>query len=455
MKKVTNRIMWIFAMGQLGWSILAGIVVNWLVYFYQPVEELIEAGHKVYITQGTAVLGILTLIGAISALGRIVDAVTDPLIASASDRSANPKGRRIPFLRAAAVPFALVTVLIFMPPVARVGGINNFWLITMVFLFYLFMTMYCTPYTAMIPELGKTQEDKINISTYISITFILGTALAFGAPFIWDIFIAQGMERISAIQLTFGILAVIALIFMMIPAIFIRERDYILSEPSKSKAFESLLKTFHNKHFRVFVISDVLYWIALTIFQTGLPFFVVRLLMLEEVMITVLFLVMTLTSFLFYIPVNIIAKKIGKKKLVMSAFVMFALAFIVTALAGLTPLSGNLHGFLIAVMAAVPMAILGILPQAMVADIAQYDRMMTHESREGMFFAARTFVFKLGQSVAMVIFTSLATIGQGSGLGYRLALIGALVLSILGAVVLSFYKEDEILQGIEPIKIEA
>jgi len=55
----------------------------------------------------------------------------------------------------------------------------------------------------------------------------------------------------------------------------------------------------------------------------------------------------------------------------------------------------------------------------------------------------------------MVIFTSLATIGQGSGLGYRLALIGALALSILGAVVLSFYNEDEILQGIEPVKIEA
>lgn len=455
MKKVTNKIMWIFAMGQLGWAILSGIVVNWLVYFYQPVEELIAAGHKVYISQGTAIFGIFTLIGAISAAGRIADAITDPLIASASDRSAHPKGRRIPFLRASAAPFALVTVLIFMPPVAKVGGLNNFWLVTMVFLFYLFMTMYCTPYTAMIPELGKSQEDKINISTFISITFIVGTALAYGAPFIWDIFIAQGMERISAIQLTFGILAVIALIFMMIPALFIRERDYILSEPSKSKAFESLLKTFHNKHFRVFVLSDALYWIALTIFQTGLPFFVVRLLKLEESMITVLFLVMTLTSFLFYVPVNIIAKRIGKKKLVMSAFVLFALAFSFTALSGLIPIPAVLHGFLIAVMAAIPMAILGILPQAMVADIAQYDRMMTHESREGMFFAARTFVFKLGQSLAMILFTSLATIGQSSGFGYRLALLGALILSILGAVVLIFYKEDEILKGIEPLKIEA
>lgn len=447
--------MWIFAMGQLGWSILSGIVVNWLVYFYQPVEELIESGHRVYISQGVAVLGVFTLIGAISALGRIIDAVTDPLIASLSDRSAHRLGRRIPFLRGAALPFSLVTVLIFMPPVAKTGGLNNLWLMTMIFLFYVFMTLYCTPYTALIPELGRSQKDKINISTYISITFILGTALSYGAPFIWDIFIAGGMERTAAMQRTFMILAVIALIFMWIPALLIDERAYVHSEPSKSKAFESLLKTFHNKYFRIFVLSDALYWIALTIFQTGLPFFVVRLLGLQEGMITVLFLLMTFTSFLFYIPVNLLAKRLGKKKLVIAAFFLFALAFLFTGLGGLLPLSGEVHGYLIAILAAVPMAILGILPQAMVADIAQYDREKTSESREGMFFAARTFVFKLGQSVAMVLFTSLATIGQDTGLGYRLGLLGALVLSLLGAVVLFFYKEEDILLGIQSLEKEA
>lgn len=44
MKKVTNRVMWIFAMGQLGWAILSGIVVNWLVYHggYEVVKLLTE-----------------------------------------------------------------------------------------------------------------------------------------------------------------------------------------------------------------------------------------------------------------------------------------------------------------------------------------------------------------------------------------------------------------------------
>lgn len=448
MKKVSKKLMWIFAMGQLGWSILAGIVVNWLVYFYQPVDELIASGHTVYVSQGTIIFGIFTLIGLITAFGRIFDAVSDPIIASASDRCTHKKGRRIPFLRAAAFPFSLLTVLIFVPPVAGESIINNIWLFVSVILFYLFMTIYCTPYSALIPELARNQDDKINISTYISVTFLLGTALAYGAPFIWDIFISGGMERIAAIRLTFIILALIAFICMMIPALLINEKDYIKAKPSESKAFDSLLKTFKNKHFRIFVLSDIFYWIALTMFQTGLPFFVVRLLGLEETMITVLFLVMTLVSFLFYIPVNIIAKRVGKKKLVMVAFVLFAITFFIASVSGLTFIPNAIHGYLIAVSAAIPMAILGILPQAMVADIAQYESVETNENREGMFFAARTFAFKMGQSVAMVLFTSFSIIGAETGLGYRLALVAAIVFSMLGAVILYFYDEEKILKQI-------
>jgi len=445
MKKVTKKVMWIFAIGQLGWSILAGIITNWLVYFYQPVDDLVSSGHTVYISQGTVIFGFFTVIGLVTAFGRIFDAVTDPLIASASDRCTHKKGRRIPFLRAAALPFTILTILIFIPPIAGQSIINNIWLFASIILFYLFMTMYCTPYSALIPELARDQNDKINISTYISITFILGTAIAYGAPFIWDIFIVGGMERMVAIRLTFVILAIIAFICMMVPALLIKEKDYINVEPSKSKAFESLMKTFKNKYFRIFVLSDIFYFIALTMFQTGLPFFVVRLLRLEETMITVLFLLMTLVSFLFYIPVNIIAKKTGKKKLVVGAFILFAFAFFVTSLAGKTVIPNIIHGYLIAIFAAVPMAILGILPQAMVADIAQYESVETNENREGMFFAARTFAFKMGQSIAMVFFTSLAVIGQQTGFGYRLTLITAIIFSLLGAFVLYFYDEKKIL----------
>ncbi len=113
MKKLSTAKIWAFATGQFGWSLMSGLIANWLVYFYQPDEASVAQGQSIFIPQGLVILGIFTVIGAITAFGRIFDAVTDPLIASWSDRCTSPKGRRMPFLRAASLPLALSTVLVF------------------------------------------------------------------------------------------------------------------------------------------------------------------------------------------------------------------------------------------------------------------------------------------------------------------------------------------------------
>ena len=86
MKKLTTAKIWQFAAGQFGWAMLSGIISNWLVYFYQPDKTAISQGQTVFIPQGLVVLGIFTIIGGITAFGRIFDAFTDPMIASWSDR---------------------------------------------------------------------------------------------------------------------------------------------------------------------------------------------------------------------------------------------------------------------------------------------------------------------------------------------------------------------------------
>lgn len=446
MKKLTTGKMWCFAIGQLGWSLLSALITNWLVYFYQPDEAGIAAGQTLFIPQGLAVLGIATIIGGIAALGRIFDAVTDPWIANLSDRSANPKGRRIPFMQKIALPLAFITVLVFCAPINEVSTLNSVWLLVMLLLFYLCLTIYCTPFNALIPELGKTQEDRINISTYISLTFFFGTAIAYGAPYIWGA-LEPAMGRVAAVRVTFAGMAVIALVCLLVPTFTINEKDYIESKPAEGTAFSSLAKTFKNKDFRTFVASDVLYWIALTIFQTGLPFFVTSLMKLPETMTTVLFVGMTLLSVLCYYPVNKLAKRWGKKRLVLFAFVGLSVVYIITAASGLFGASGMVWGIAICVLAALPMAALGILPQAMVADVAQSESITTGENREGMFYAARTFAFKLGQSLAMLLFTALASIGSG-GSGYRVAALVAAALCLVGALVLTRFNEKKIYETI-------
>ncbi len=452
-KTATNKVLWIFAVGQLGWSLLSGIIANWLVFFYQPSSEELDKGQLLFIPKGTFIG--LTAIGVITAFGRIFDAVTDPYIAGKSDSLKHRLGRRIPFMRFAAIPFGVVTVLMFVSPFGEKSMGNAVFLFIFAMMFYFCMTCYCTPYNALIPELGSTQNTRINLSTFISVTYFFGTAIAYLVPNIAGIFM-NSLGYAASFRVTIAILAAIAVICMLVPAFLIDENLYADTTPSKSTAFKSLLATFRNKDFRVFVCSDILYWIGLTLFQTGLSFYITVLLGLGSGMTFPLFAIMTVVSLAFYPLVNIFSKKMGKKKLIAFAFLFFSFAFLVTSAAGLIGIPAMVYGVIIAVLAAVPMAILGILPQAVVADISEVDKLDTGESRQGMFYAARTFAFKLGQSLAMLMFTSIALINSdvqkgssGYGLGYRLTAVLAAVLCLLGGLVFLKYDEKKVITHIE------
>ena len=448
MKSLSTGKIWLFAIGQFGWSLLSGIISNWLVYFYQPDQVNIDQGQTLFIPQGLVILGIFTIIGGITAFGRVFDAITDPLIASWSDRCKSPMGRRMPFLRYASLPLAAATVLVFWSPVNTVSWINAGFLFLMVIAYYLSITAYCTPYNALIPELGHNQQERLNISTIISFTFIAGTAVAYLAPIIWGNFI-PAFGRIGAIRVTFTIMAVIAFICMQVPPLFIKEKEYVNTVPTEDSAFSSLIATFKNGEFRKFVASDIFYWIAITMFQTGLPFFVTSLLKLPETMTTIYFVGMTALSLVFYIPINKLTPRLGKKKLISFAFFIFCLAYLYTGFLGnIGFIPATVQGFVLMVCASLPMAIFGILPQAVVADIAQSDAIRTGSNREGMFYAARTFAFKLGQSLAMLIFTAVSTIGTATGAGYRIAAFGAAVLCFIGGIIFLLYNERKILTAI-------
>lgn len=394
------------------------------------------------------VLGIFTVIGGITAFGRLFDAITDPWIASLSDRCTSEKGRRIPFLKWASLPLAISTVLVFWSPVNENSQLNAVFLFVMVMAYYLSITAYCTPYNALIPELGHNQTERLNISTVISFTFIAGTAVAYLAPVIWGLFI-PAFGRVNAVRITFAIMAVIAFVCMQIPVWSIHEKDYVNTVPSKDTAFSSLASTFKNGEFRKFVGSDILYWIAITMFQTGLPFFVTSLLKLPETMTTLYFVGMTGLSLVFYIPINKLAPKFGKRKLILGAFGIFALSYLYTGFLGkISVISPNVQGLILMVTASLPMAVFGILPQAVVADIAQSDAKRTGSNREGMFYAARTFAFKLGQSLSMLLFTAISTIGGTAGTGYRIAAFLAAAFCLLGGILFLFYNENKINQDI-------
>ena len=300
-KPITNKVLWIFAVGQFGWSLLSGVISTWLVHLYTGVHTPGDTNgiFGQFITQ-SPILASITLFGLITAVGRVFDAVTDPLVASWSDRANYKGGRRIPFMKAVAIPFALCTVAVFVLPQTSSVAANNTIIFVLLMLFYLLMTIYCTPYNALIAELGDTQQHRINVSTYISFTYIAGFSVATFVPSLAGMLQGMAGSQENSLRIAIGIMCALAAIAMMVPAIFIKERQYIDSKPVQSKAFSSLIKTYKNKQFRRFVYADVIYFFAVTLFQTGLADFETRLMLIPSDNTFLLTVLMTVVSLCLY-----------------------------------------------------------------------------------------------------------------------------------------------------------
>lgn len=434
-----------YATGQLGWALVMGIIANYLIYFYMPPQE---AGLPQVIPD-IAIFGFISIIGLVTMGGRLLDAITDPWIATLSDSSQSPKGRRISFMAKGGLPMVISMLLVFSPPRSWSEHATIFYLAITLSAFYIFYTVYVTPYFALIPELGHTPKERLNLSTYISFTFFLGTAISSQAPLFFSFFGSLGLQRLSAVRLTFALMGFLALICLYIPVFLIKEEEYSSSKPSSASVLESLRLTFRNPNFLPFALSDLIYFLALTILQSGLLYYVTVLLLQPESFYSTLFILMAIGSFIFYPLVNLLGGRIGKKFLVQLAFVIFSFTFLSTSFLGRSwiPLSPVIQGFIVTALAFFPLAAFGILPNAILADIAEHDALKTGSHREAVYYGARTFMQKLGQMLAMLIFTSLLLLGRdvGNDLGIRLTGPVAFVFCLMGLFLFSLYNEKRVL----------
>lgn len=436
----------IFSLGQLGWALASFAPGNLLVYFYMPPETQANM-FPARIYQGY-VLGILTIIGLAFGVGRLFDAITDPLIAGLSDRSKARMGKRKIFLSISVLPFALFSLLVFTPPNAGYSVLNSIWVFASIIVFYWFMTMYVTPYFALMSELGHDPEERLLLSTLISITWAVGTAIGTQVYTVKGIFENSGMSATGAFQLTIAIFAGIGFLFMLLPILFIDENKYSRSMPNEQHLLASLKQAFKNRDFLYFTLSDLAYWVALTFANTGLVYYVTILLGLEEAFTSNLQILMFLVSFIFYIPTTIIAKKTGKKRLMLIAFGLFTLVYCYILFLGKLPLPAATQGMLIIFLMGIPLAVFGILPNAIIGDIADADAIETGHSKTAIFYGSRTFMSKVGQMVGGLIFPSLLLLGStpGNDIGIRLTGAAAILFVVMGLILFLRYDEKKILK---------
>ena len=154
---------------------------------------------------------------------------------------------------------------------------------------------------------------------------------------------------------------------------------------------------------------------------------------------------MVLLSLLFYPFINYGSKKFGKKRLVLFAFGILSLIFVTIFFLGKLPFAPANQMYILVIFASFPLAALGILPNAILADIAQKDTLESGENHEGMFFAVKYLFVKLGQTIGIAVFAMLTIYGKDPGNDYGLRLNGIVGFSLCIVALLFFsrFKEEQ------------
>ncbi len=431
-----------YAFGMMGWSILVNLISVILVYLYLPPST---SGLPKLITQ-VVVFGAFNAIAIITASGRLIDAVYDPFIAQFSDKSKHPKGRRIPLMKLAIIPSFVFCFLVFYPLQHHESTLNIVWLVFMLIGFYVSSTTYIIPYNALLPELAPTSNDKIKLATWQSVGYVFGIGIASNAFSLADVLQHSFniVTRIAAIQLTVFILALLAAVFMLITVWAINEKKYCVSKPIAISMKKALKQTLTNKNFLLFIVADFSYFIGVTIITSGLLYFVTVLLQLPESIGNKLMITMVLVSFLFYPVVNYLAKKVGKKIIVIISLLLLSFVFLGIYFLGKTTINAQVQIYFLIAFAAIPLASLNILPNAILAEIIEKDSLETNENKEAIYFAVRYFFVKIAQTFGIALFAMFLIYGKdvGNDFGVRLNGILGFVLCFIAALIFTRFKED-------------
>ncbi len=143
-----------YGAGDMGPAITANILVFFLLYFFTNVAGL-PAG----------------LAGSILAIGKVGDAINDPIAGILSDRTRTRWGRRIPWMLFGAIPFGIFFFLQWIVPTfSEDPNVNNWGLfvyyVVVATLFNLAYTAVNLPYTALTPELTQDYNERTNLNSF-------------------------------------------------------------------------------------------------------------------------------------------------------------------------------------------------------------------------------------------------------------------------------------------------
>jgi GPH family glycoside/pentoside/hexuronide:cation symporter len=412
---------WLYSLANLGHTIPAQMV-GFVLFFYTDVKRL----------------PVVTAAGVMFAYS-IWDAVNNPIMGYISDRTKSRWGRRIPYLKFGAIPFALSLILIWLPPFDGVEQTNAL-MLYMIFVPFLWEglgTMTTTAYYSLLPEMFISYEDRTKVAVSMNIVQVIGLFIGMaGTPILTD---KLGWVPTSVI---FAVITIITY-YVGLPGMFERQSSV---EAEGVPFFEALKATFINRSFISVVISQTFRFVGTGTLTTGVLFFVKYSLDAGEsfgsVILGVAFIISAATLELWR---RLIANHFEARTTLMIANAVMAVSVIPLGFAPNTTTAA-----IAAAGLGLGLAGLILMGDVIVADVIDEDEVKTGQRREGMYFGMSKFIMKLSGSIVALWFGWIApAYGYDSALevqpetvaaGFRVFMtVPVIVSSILAIFALFFY----------------
>lgn len=455
MKKLPKRKIYRYCLADIAKGLFNGMIGNYLLYFFQPTAK---SGLPVLLPENK-LLGFITIMALITALGKIVDAVTDPLVATLSDKCTHKEGRRMPFLKYAGIPYALSVLLIFYAPFRQGSVANAIWVGVFLVTYYTAYTFYFIPRNALVPEIIPDAKDRVGYYGISTAFFMGSSSFMYAATLFVNILKNIGFSPLWAWRVVFLVFAAIGMICVMLTATAFKEKDYV---ESNTKPQESILKSFglvlRNKNFVMYGLGDLFSGVSMAFFQTAMLYYITMLLNVPESQSFLVMLSAIGVALCLFPAIVKFSRKYNKKALIVSASIVFTIVFafiyVGDKIAALAPGYELFVGLALGVVVAFPFAAINILPQAMLSDIIQEDSLKNGVNREGIFSATKTFIEKIASALAMMVVSSVLVIGANAGeqvgmQGVKLTGVYAGVFSLLSLVFFCLYDDKKVNRYIE------
>lgn len=390
-----------FGAGDLGTAIAAMIGVSYLSPFLTDV-----AGLSPY------------LAGLTQLVGKVWDAVNDPMVGVLSDRTQSKQGRRYPWMIWGAIPFGIFFFLQWVVPhFSNNENVNQwglFWYYTAIsILFNAFFTIVNLPYTALTAELTQDYDERTSLNSYRFSFSIGGSILALIIGLVISLLVPS--DR----RLQYLLLGAICAIISVLPVYWCvwgtKKRAeavaiHLETEQTVSIPILQQLKiAFTNRPFLFVVGIYLCSWLAVQLTASIIPYYVTSWMRLPQWHISLVLLAVQGTAMAMLFVWNAVSRRYGKQVVYLMGMSLWLIAqgglfFVQPGQIALM--------YVLAVMAGFGVSTAYLVPWSMLPDVIELDELNTGQRREGIFYSFILFVQKICLGIAVnIVLQQLGTAG--------------------------------------------